>query len=42
MKKWNELDLSQWEGKIGSAPKQMKKKFNYETPLMQILPDGQN
>jgi len=30
MEAWNKVDLSQWEGKSGEAPKVMKKKFGYE------------
>lgn len=30
MKSWNQVDLSQWEGKAGDEPIRMKKKFNYE------------
>lgn len=30
MDAWNQLDLSQWEGKRGESPKVMKKKFDYE------------
>ena len=30
MEEWNKIDLSQWEGKAGEAPKVVKKKFGYE------------
>ena len=30
MEAWNKIDLSQWEGSAGQAPKVIKKKFGYE------------
>lgn len=30
MEAWNQVDLSEWEGRAGDPPKVMKKKFNYE------------
>lgn len=30
MEAWNKVNLSQWEGKAGEAPKIVKKKFGYE------------